>query len=305
MNSTFIKTIIRRSFGIRQDIALNWNLLQRTIGLKWQRLFYKKRYTTSELIDVMKGLGMREGSCVFIHSSWNHFFNYVGTPKEFIDAIIDVIGIEGTLAMPAFPINQNKVFNLKRSVTGGGILAETFRRYPKVKRSINVQHSVCALGPLSDYLLSEHLFSETCFDEKSPYYKLCKVDAIVFCLGMGYSWLGTSYHCVESINAKDVPYYSDFFSKEKTIHKYIDYDGVEKSYECYDMIIERGYKIIPEKFFIYKYLGNEDYKFTRLSNLTISCFYSRNSLPKLIKLGRKGIDLYRKPSKKGYVFPEK
>lgn len=300
---TILKKIIRKIFGIRPDVALNLNQLERTVSLKWEKKIYKKKYSTDEFIQVLKGLGMHEGSCVFIQSSWNSFFNYTGTPNELIDAILEVIGENGTLAMPAFPMNQNVPLNLKRSVTGAGMLAEAFRRHPNVKRSINIQHSVCAIGPQSDYLINEHHLSDTCFDEKSPYYKLCKVDALIFCLGMGYNWLSTSYHCVESINSKEVKYYADFFKKEKTPHEYIDYDGVKKLYYCYDLAVERGFKIIPERFFLSKYLDRGiDYQFKRISNLTISCYYAKSYLPKLISLGRKGIDIYRSPSKKGYTF---
>ena len=298
----FIKNIIRRTAGIHSDASLYRDLILRSYGLRWQKFWYKRHFSTEELIQVMKSLGMREGSTIFIHCSWNAFFNFSGTPKQLIDAILDVIGDTGTLAMPAFPLYRDKIFNLKRSPTGGGILAETFRRYPNVKRSINVQHSVCAVGPNSDYLLNEHHLGNNCLDEKSPYYRLCEVDALIFNFGLGYSWLGTSYHCVESVNASKIKYYADFFSNEKTVHKYIDYDGVEKTYECYDFIAERGYKIIPEKWFLYRYLSKEDYKHARISNLTISCYNAKTYIPKLINLGIKGIDIYRKPSKKGYKF---
>lgn len=301
-NRTILKKVLHKVFRIRPDVALNLNQIERTLGLYWQKCFYKKKFNTEDLVNVMKKHGMKEGSCVFIHCSWNSFFNYEGNPKELIEAILSVIGEKGTLAMPAFPMDQTKPLNLKRSVSGAGFLAESFRRYPNVKRSINIQHSVCAIGPLTDYLLNEHHISDTCFDEKSPYYKLSQVNALIFCFGMGYSWLSTSYHCVESVNAKYLKYYADFFAKEKTPHKYIDYDGTEKTYYCYDMVVERGFKIIPERFFLLRYLSKEDYHFDRISNLTVSCYYAGTYLPKLIALGRKGIDIYRSPSKRGYSF---
>ena len=139
----FVKSIIRSTLGIRNDVTLNKDSIYRAYCLKWQKLIYHKEYSTDDLIGVMKSLGMKKNSCVFVHCSWNSLYNYVGNPKEFIDAILAVIGDGGTLAMPAFPLEREKmlkgekVFNLKKSITGGGFLAETFRRYPNVRRSIN------------------------------------------------------------------------------------------------------------------------------------------------------------------------
>ena len=82
--------------------------------------FYKKKYDTKELIDFMKDMGLKEGSNIFIHSSWGEFYNYNGTTKEFIQAVLNVIGKKGTLAMPAFPFlrNKNSVFNISDTVFG-------------------------------------------------------------------------------------------------------------------------------------------------------------------------------------------
>lgn len=279
----------------------SYSLIQ-AVSHKWELRHYKEHYKTEELIEKLKSLGLKEGSCVFIHSSWGSFFNYDGTEKDLIEGILHVLGPTGTLAMPAFPLQRNKVFNVKRSITGAGLLAEAFRRYPGVKRSINVQHSVCAIGPLSDYLLSEHHLGETCWDEKSPYYRLSQVSAIIFCLGLGYSFMGTVIHCVDSINRGRIKYYSDFFSSEEKIHNYIDYDGEEKQYSCHDICVNRRYKIIPQSYFLRKYFTEREYKKSRISNLTINAFYAENYIPRLIELGRKGIDVYMKPSKKGYKF---
>lgn len=301
INRSF-QSVVKKSLGIQQSMSLSKESIRSVVNNKWQRLFYKNKYGTEELIAKFKELGMKEGSCVFIHSSWNSFFNYTGNPKELIDSILDVVGPNGTLAMPSFPFYMDKPFDLRKSITGAGLLAEMFRRYPGVKRSINVQHSVCAIGPLSDYLLSEHHLCDTCWDEKSPYYKLSKVNALIFCIGVGYSYMTTSYHCVESINNGVVPYYTDFFAKEKTTHSYIDYDGIKKEYQCYDLKANRRFMLLPEKWFIYKHFSHEDYKMSRISNLTLLVYNGGSYIPRVIALGKRGIDAYRSPSKKEYKF---
>lgn len=296
------KLVLKRLLGVPKEVTLDRFTLLLTLSSKWEHLIYKNKYGTEELVNKMCSMGLKEGSCVFIHSSWGAFYNYKGTEKDLIEGILKVIGPTGTLAMPSFPLRKDKIFNVKRTVTGAGLLAEAFRRYPGVKRSINVQHSVCALGPLSDYLLSEHHLGETCWDEKSPYFRLSEVNAVIFTLGLGYSFMGTVIHCVETMNRKNIPYYSDFFTKEKLTHKYIDYDGEEKTYQCYDIAVNRKFKLMPESFFLRRHFTNQEHKKSRISNLTIHSYYAEKYIPRLIELGRKGIDVYKSPSKKGYTF---
>ncbi|QQO57118.1 MAG: hypothetical protein N838_30975 [Thiohalocapsa sp. PB-PSB1] len=40
-------------------------------------------------------------------------------------------------------------------------MTEAFRRYPGVSGSINLNHSVCAIGPNADSLTRDHQRSET------------------------------------------------------------------------------------------------------------------------------------------------
>lgn len=298
----FVERQIKKTIGMPYTMGLTFYTAHRVLAYRWQKMFYKKKYGTEELLAKLRELGVHEGSCVLIQSSWDSFFNYEGTIKELIDGILKVIGPTGTLAMPAYPYRMDRPLNLKKSPTGAGLLADMFRRYPGVKRSINTQHSVCAVGPMSDYLVSEHHLAETCWDEKSPYYRISQVNGIILCLGIGYSFLSTSCHCVESMNRMSVPYYADFWKKEKTTHYYIDYDGVEKTYDCYDLDKNRLFMLLPKKWFLKRYFTNKEYKTSRISNLTILAYYADKYIPRIIDLGKHGIDAYRFPSKKGYKF---
>ena len=79
-------------------------------------------------------------------------------PSEMIELLLDLLGPEGTLAMPAFPIDQNpdKVFMVDRAPVYTGLLCEVFRRLPDVRRSIHLGASVCAFGPQADFLVRDH-----------------------------------------------------------------------------------------------------------------------------------------------------
>ena len=298
------KNKIKKILGISATEGLSIESLLKCWHLRLGPYFYKHKYDAKEVVSAMQRAGLKEGSVVFIQSSWSEFYNCISSEEELIEEILKAIGPNGTLAMACMPlIRKGKIFNVRKSVTKAGLLAETFRKYPNVKRSINVRHSVCALGPMADYLVSEHHMGETPWDEKSPYYKLSKIDALVFGLGLGKYWIGTIVHCVESLLKNEVPYYNDMFFKEKKEYHYIDYDGVEKSYWNYDMPVN-GPKIRVSSYFknrhiCRKYLNNH---YQQVSNLQISCWSAEEVVNTLVSLGRKGIDCFMLPSKKGYKF---
>jgi aminoglycoside 3-N-acetyltransferase len=267
-----------------------------------ERKIYKQKYDTQELIGVMKKAGLKKGSNVFIHSSWDEFYNYNGTIDDFIQAVLAEIGENGTLAMPAYPFlrRADSIFDIKKTPTGAGLICETFRKYPGVKRSINM-HSVCALGPMSDYLLGEHQFSVTCWDEKSPYYKLSKINAIVLTFGLGKYFVGTIMHCADSVLRQEVAYFRQFFQKEVTNRYRLDDQSI---YEQTSLMALDDFKYFftnrSHNRVVTKYFDKNKYLKTKLSNLTVNMYDAEYFINRIIEIGRQGITVYLKPDPKDF-----
>lgn len=262
------------------------------------RYIYNQKYTADDLISIMCRMGMTKGSNVLIHSSWDEFYNYLGTPEEFICKILNVIGTEGTLIMPAYPFLRKKdsVFDLRRTPTAAGLLPEVFRTMEGVKRSVNRQHSVCAIGAQSDYLLNDHINSETCWDEHSPYYKLKNVHALVFNLGLGMYHVGTIMHCVESVLWKHNDYFSQFFGK-RVEYKYRDFDGkihTDIFYTSPDDFVKK-YTRRGHVRFQKKYFSKDCSMRCRLSNLTINRYDASYVINRMIELGNLGVTYFTEP----------
>lgn len=296
-NFSIIAGTIKKILGIK-----DFSLLKKRVRKKIGHIFYKKKYSAKDIVNVMIKLGMRRGSVVCIHSSMMEFYNYVGSAEELIKTIIDAIGPEGTLAMPAYPNqivaeSEGYIFDVQKDKTVAGYLAETFRKYPGVKRSLNVEHSVCAIGKHADYLLNEHQYSSDCWDKKSPYYKMCELDALVFNLGMPRKFFGTFAHCTESILQHEHPYWAQFFNKKITF-RYYDADRNIKEYISNVCKIDRRQRDKN----ITRHFTDKHWKIIKISNLEIKVFYSKEVLNLMLELGRKGISRYYVPSTKGYTF---
>ena len=294
---TTISVVIKKITGIK-----SFSLLKKKLHKNIGKIFYHKKYNAKDLVAIMQELGMKRGSVVCIHSAMKEFYNYEGTATELINEILKVIGSEGTLIMPAFASKDlisktDYIFNLSEDKTGAGYLAETFRKYPGVKRSINVRHSVCAIGPHAEFLLKDHHKCENCWDENSPWYRMCELDALVFNLGLPRNYIGTFHHCVESVLRKEHPYFAQFFNKE-CINKYYDDNGNVLQYVSTECFIERRTR---EKN-IFKHFDDNDWQIRKISNLEIKVFYSKSALSKMIELGRKGITVYYVPNPKKYDF---
>jgi len=243
----------------------------------------------------MKKCGMKKGSSIFIQSSWGEFYKYTGTPVEFIETILETIGSKGTLSMAAFPKNKREPFDVKNTPSNAGYLSEVFRKYPGVKRSLNSHHSVCAIGDKSDYLLNEHHISETCWDERSPFYKMAQINTLIFMFGLDLDYRRPAiWHCPESLLKDEIPYYKQFW-KEQITCQYTDFEG---------KVFYHKYLAIPDDFnrrfdksanFIKKYFDKSKYKYLRLSNLSIKCFETKYTLNRILELARQGIINYEIP----------
>lgn len=288
------KSNIKKLLGLKQSDLISFIPIKRRWQLKYGKYFYKKKYTTDSVIEALKKLGIDRGSNLFIHSSWDFFNNYLGSEDELIDAIIDMIGPEGTLAMPAMPLlRKNKIFNVRKSVTNAGFLAEAFRKHEGVLRSRNVKHSVCAYGPLAEELTATHHESLIRFDEKSPFFKTIQYDFKIVSMGLEPYFIGTIIHCVEATMWQEMSYFADIYDFDHLVEQhYIDYDGEERVYyEAKELKHVRG-DHYRNNYLLWRYFDKRHRGKTRVSNLVITYVDAKYTYERLCELARKGIVLY-------------
>lgn len=293
---TKIGIIIKKITGIK-DLSAFRKQLKKQIG----KFFYHKKYNADDIVSIMKQMGMKKGSIVCIHAAMKEFYNYQGTATELIDKILEVITLEGTLLMPAFPhrdkmFNPNFIFDVKNTPTAAGYLAETFRKYPGVVRSINIQHSVCAIGKYANWLTRNHHQCSNCWDEKSPWFRMTQLNALVFNIGMQSHYIGTFVHCVEGLLWKEHPYWNQFFDLTFTF-KYRDTEGNIGTYSCQTSHLECR----TREMVLIKHLKSHMHK-NKISNLLIQEYDSNECLKIMLDLGRKGVTMYYVPSPKKFKF---
>ena len=155
---------------------------------------------------------------LMIHSSLNAMVPmYNGNLNKLLSLIVAYCNQHNlTLVMPTFFLgsifqakehykNSKNIFDVNRTISGMGLLTEMFRRMPDVKRSIHPTHSVCAIGPLADELVSNHYLAETTFGEGTPFDKMTKYRTMILGIGTKIHQALTQVHTAEDLMKNEYP----------------------------------------------------------------------------------------------------
>ncbi|NLX59836.1 MAG: AAC(3) family N-acetyltransferase [Phycisphaerae bacterium] len=179
--------------------------------------------TRTIIADGLRQLGVRPGEILLLHSSLKSLGRVEGGPQTLIAAIQDVLTPDGTLVMPTLTWDtvhaKQPRFDVRTSPSRVGLVTETFRTMPGVRRSLHPTHSLAAWGRLRDELLDGH---ETCTSAGplgSPYHRIVERRGRILFLGCRLS-SNTMMHCVEEW--APVP---DSLTADTEPLEVVDYDG--------------------------------------------------------------------------------
>lgn len=198
----------------RKGKTLN-KLIRKKIKSKIRKEEIKKRLphiTKEDLVNDFKSIGIKQGDILFVHSSLSKIGFVEGGPHTVIDALLEVLTKEGTLAIPTYTmkgsmfntcIDKKYLFNLNKPTNLGAIPSELLKM-KGIYRSIHPTHSVSAIGKYAEYITKDHHIGEKTFGKNSPWGKVIKLKGKF--LGIGIS-LGptTQYHYIEDIMENDFP----------------------------------------------------------------------------------------------------
>lgn len=159
--------------------------------------------TVDDVARALHEAGLRRGDLAMVHS-----FTAVLGPIErpdrlMIDALLEVLGPEGTLVLPAFTYSfcRTGVFEPEASRSEVGVAADTLREEYGGVRSLHPIFSACAVGPLADEIAA--LRGETTFGEGSIFQYMRSRRGKVCVVGVGYEKVTLSHAAEEEV---EVPY---------------------------------------------------------------------------------------------------
>lgn len=160
----------------------------------------------SDILRGLRGLGVKEGYQVLVHSSLSSLGHVIGGADAVIDALLEAVGPAGTVLVPTLtgsetlsPDNPPE-FDPQRTPCWTGRIPETFRQRPEAVRSLHPTHSAAAIGAEAIALTREHAWSVTPCDELSPYGKLARrPDGYILLLGVTHESNTTFHHAEEAV----------------------------------------------------------------------------------------------------------
>ncbi|SDB64320.1 aminoglycoside N(3)-acetyltransferase [Butyrivibrio sp. INlla16] len=177
-----------------------------------------KTVIMSDIVEALRKVGLQSGDTVMVHASLSQIGYVCGGAQAVIEALIEVVGDEGTIMMPtqswknldpetgvhwdADEADWDKIREnwpaYDKAITPTntmGAVAEMFRSWPGAIRSDHPARSVAAWGKHAKYLTENHDLSNI-FGEGSPIGKLYELGGKVLLIGVDYD-KNTSIHLAD------------------------------------------------------------------------------------------------------------
>ena len=196
-------------------------------------------FDTEELIAELARRLPPDFEILMVHSAFDGLMPmYKGNAKDLVNGLIKLCGPERTLVMPSFVMGgrtydaaayfRSRPFDVRRTPSEMGLVAELFRRTPNVVRSLHPTCSLCALGPLAKEMTSGHHLSETGLSPDSPYGVMTRRRTAILGLGVEYYRCLTHAHTAGHQMGDAFPIKFQNLSTTVTL---IDYSGNRCEYE--------------------------------------------------------------------------
>ena len=206
----------------------------------------------NEIIDDLVALGVAKGDTLMVHSSLHSIGDFENKAKIVTEALLNVLGKEGTLMMPALSYEtvgkDNPYFDVNKTPSCVGGLTEYFRLRSDTIRSLHPTHSIAGTGANVEYFLNDHFRDNTPVGENSPLARLKKVCGKILFIGCGLN-PNTSMHGVEELVKPpylfgDESYYTLTDAEGKQFRKkYMNHNfkGYKQRYDRMESLLDEKY----------------------------------------------------------------
>ncbi|WP_373126558.1 AAC(3) family N-acetyltransferase [Bacteroides sp. HPS0048] len=209
--SPYLEVLVRRFY---------WNNVE--TFAKFKPKFSNSQTTISvfcefeRILEALENLGVKKGSLLIVHSSYDALERTGLSPDEIIDALLELIGCDGTLAMPVIrrykeqpkkgkeyiTCNMDTIkctYNVQRSRVVTGFLPYYMMLRKNCVISRHPLNPMAAIGPLAELMMKNNIEGE----KPSPHgsnssWKFCLDNkAIVIGLGVDLGHYLTITHVAE------------------------------------------------------------------------------------------------------------
>jgi aminoglycoside 3-N-acetyltransferase len=203
------------------------------------------------LINDLKNLGIQTGDKLLVHASFRSLGKVDGGPETVISALMESIGENGTLLMPALSYESvtesQPVFNVNETPSCVGALTEYFRQRAGTLRSLHPTHSISAYGKRAEFFVNNHEQDSTPVGLNSPLSKLKDEHGKILFIGCGLK-PNTSMHGIEEFVIPEYLYNGDVaFTIEDTDGKTKQYNHTTHGFDGWEQRYDRIENILNDR----------------------------------------------------------
>ena len=170
-------------------------------------------YDADDLKAALRRIGITETDTLLVHSNFDPLSGFKGSPADVVNALADLVGTRGNLLMVSIPFRgsaydylaQNKVFDIRKTMSMMGLITEMFRRRPGTQRSLHPTHPVLVLGKDAEWLVAGHELSRYPCGPDTPFDKFRQLNGKILFFDVGFEAI-TFFHYVEHLTMGDLPF---------------------------------------------------------------------------------------------------
>ena len=190
-----------------------------------------------KLVSEFRRIGLSNSDVLLVHSSFKSFGGVEGGPQTVIDALMNVLGSEGTLIVPRFNFDfstYGTTWDVRSTPSHMGIISEFVRKDPRSKKVFHPIYPFSIIGKYADELI-KHRYKGG-YSKDSIFHQLLVYDAKIIQIDKVYKST-TLIHHAEEILKVDYKYYKNFTGYV------IDENGkkYEDTFNLYVRKIDEGY----------------------------------------------------------------
>lgn len=154
--------------------------------------------TPDQLEAAFRGLDMRPGDTWMVHSSFKSLGPVQAGPSSVVDALLRVLGPDGTLLLPTFNFNswtEGHYFDIVETPSEMGVIGELARRRSDFARTWHPIYSFAAAGARQrDFL---NCRDREAYGDDSVFARFLALDGLIVSLGLDFNSTFSLHHYVE------------------------------------------------------------------------------------------------------------
>ncbi|MDQ3571579.1 MAG: AAC(3) family N-acetyltransferase [Actinomycetota bacterium] len=188
------------------------------------------RLTSADVADALRECGLDQGDACFVQAAMSAFGGFEDGPASVVDAICNLVGDRGLVAMPAYSLTgpaidhlaADPLFDPVETPSRMGAISEELRLRPGTLRSVHPTHSTAVRGPGAEEIIAGHETAPTPFGDGTPFPRIRDRNALQVFFGCGTGAI-TMYHSFECV--REPPFPLDVFADRRYDARCLDAGG--------------------------------------------------------------------------------